>query len=154
MRFFIFISAEEKPDLVSKAIMWKLDTNYSHIGIGIADDDGEIHTLYHSIGDGYTKQPTESWLKKGKIINGVKEIKVINADQAIGYLEGNIGKDYSESQYLGFVIPSLARFFANGVSKQICSEAVALFLMNHLEGGFEIKKQADFASPKDVWEAI
>jgi hypothetical protein len=154
MRFCIFISAEIKPDFVSRAIMWKLGCNYSHIGIGLKDEMGNLHTLFHSVGEGFSEISVGDFIAHGKRIVAVKDVPIKNADFAMGYLIGMKGKEYSESQYFGFLIPKLQKYFDNDNRKLICSEAVALFLQEHMVGEFEKIKQADFASPKDVWEAI
>lgn len=154
MKFCVWISAEVPPDWLSRLIMWKLSCDYSHIGIALINDEGEPHTIYHSVGEGFSTLTVKEFLSHGKILKGIKPVEIINPDKALGWLDGMLGKEYSEMQYLGFLLPRLQKLVDNGNRKLICSEAVARFLQAHMVGGFEKIKTADFASPKDVWEAL
>lgn len=155
IKFCVWISAEAKPDLVSCTIMKYLGTNYSHIGIGLCDNEGHMHTIYDSVGEGFRTMTTKEFTKNGeKIIKGIKYVEVVNRDRALGWLDGNIGKDYSEMQYIGFIFPRFRKFVDNDSAKLICSEVVASFLKAHKVNGFDEIINADFASPKDVWEAL
>ena len=156
MKFCIWVSAEIKPDFVSRMIMWWLKCDYSHIGIGLVDQDNELHTIYHSVGEGFSTLSVKDFLSHGKKIVGVKHIPVKNPDQALGFLDGMMGKDYSEMQYIGFMLPWLKKLVDNGEGELVCSEAATLFVQKYMVDG-EIKFKdfnADFTSPKDLWEAI
>lgn len=158
IRFNIFVSGEKKPDWMSRKIMKRFGTNYSHIGMIVRLYGGKT-TIYHSVGKGFSKIDKYEELKKFFGEHNVREIEVTqyikNQHYALGYLNGRIGVEYSFSQYLGFVFPGLQKFVRNGKEKGICSEETARFLnqcCNH-----EIKvdpSKFDFVSPKDVWEKL
>lgn len=123
MTFEFFSSRETDPDWQSKAIMKNLDCDYSHVGIIKNGVD-----IYHSTGEGVNKKDLDDFLKDHVFIHRVDITEyVINHDYAEGWLDGNIGKDYSESQYLGFINKKWRRICSDGKSEMICSEFNARF---------------------------
>lgn len=153
MRFYIFASAEKKPDCLSKAIMKKMGTDYSHVGVIVTKDEiqevnGEI---FHAVGDGFCKSTTEEFLHKKKFQH-IKEITFIikSQDFAYGWLHGSIGKEYSSSQYLGFFSKRLGKLVSNGKEKTICSESVADFVNDCTSSTYFKVLPTDFVTPKEV----
>lgn len=160
MTFKIFVCGEKDPDWVSRKIMKKLGTDYSHIGMFVTVDVFEI--IYHSVGKGFSKiddiehyEEMKTFLKEHNFqeIDITKYIK--NEQFALGYLEGRLGAEYSESQYLGFIFGFMRRFVKNGRAKGICSEEAARFLVNCCNHELKFdRSKFDFVSPKDVWEKV
>lgn len=146
-KFEVFVSREKEPDFVSKMIMKKIGANYSHIGLLI---DG--HSIYHATGKGFHLQLLSDFEQKKLIVDKI-EVSVLNADYALGYLHGNIGKEYSQSQYLGFLLPWLTSLVDNGDEKLICSESVINFL-KHCVYDFYHVEPADFVDPKEAFEMV
>lgn len=146
--FEILAIGEENPDFVSRKIQNFLNTDYSHIAILV---DGI--KVYHATGKGFHTD----WLQNvipGHIIRHRIKVEPRNNSYALGWLDGCIGTEYSQSQYLGFFFAwwpwlqkLIRKIFDNGRKKTICSEAAADFLKECC--GYEIV-QADFLSPKDV----
>lgn len=140
----VAVSAEIKPDFVSRMIMWFTKATFSHIMI---IDKGEI---VHSVGEGNSKADLNKYLETHKL--QAKRIRLKKPyDYFRGYVDGSQGKEYSESQYWGFLFKPLRKFFRNGNEKEICSEYVARCL-NHC-CGYDFKDM-DFLTPKQVWEDI
>lgn len=145
--FEIFVSREKNPDLVSRLIMKKIGADYSHIGIIVHG-----HTIWHATGSGFGIEPMESFLAKRMIVDRIK-VDVRDEAFAMGYLHGMKGREYSTSQYLGFLIPAISKLFRNGQEKTICSEAVMEF-MSACAGYPFLSQGADFIDPKQAFELI
>lgn len=154
IKISIFVCAENDPDWVSRKIMKVIRADYSHIGI-IVDD----RTVYHMVGKGFSTMPLAE-LQVGHTLQ-LKNITnhIDNIQYALGYLEGRLGVEYSQSQYLGFLFPFLRQFVRNNREKGVCSEEVARFLLlcgkpQRIESNIHNLDSLDFVSPKDVWEAL
>lgn len=148
MKISILAIGEEKPDFVSRRIQSFLGTNYSHAAILVED-----HWLYHATAKGFHQIPLHLVLP-GHVIRHRFDYE-LNQEQsqyALGWLQGALGHEYSQSQYLGFLFPWLRRFVANGNSKTICSEAVGQFMFDCLNIREARLYACDFLSPKDVVE--
>lgn len=122
-----------------------MGVRYSHIGILVGD------RIYHSIGNGVTEECFESF-KKTHWIPFRKKVVVQCERYALGYLDGHIGIEYSQSQYFGFLVKRFQRFFRNKKSKLICSEFVANFINDCTQQ--KIFKDTDFLTPREVFEKI
>lgn len=154
MRFKIFVSGEINPDFLSRRIMKRFKTNYSHIGMIVIDNQG-FTTIYHSVGEGFSAKNYDDFCEE----HHMQEIDItryiLNEDYALGYLNGRIGVEYSFSQYLGFVFKSLQGLTRNGKEKGICSEEAARFMFHCCQHNLKIdQSKFDFVSPKDVWEKL
>ena|SRR3990167_2554860 len=100
MKFYLFSSAETRPDKISLTIMRRLQTNYSHVGIIVEEG------IYHSTGDGVNKKQVDEFLKDHLFVHKIDITRFVESvAYSIGWCDGNIGKDYSESQYLGIMFP-------------------------------------------------
>lgn len=153
VKFYIFVSGEHKPDFVSKRIMKRFKTDYSHIGL-VVEIDGH-KTIYHSVGKGFSTESYEEFLKEHYIYEKDITKYIYNFQFALGYLTGRLGIEYSYSQYLGFLFPMLQRLVRNKKEKGICSEEAARFLNECCQECLRVnKKQLDFISPKEVWEHL
>jgi len=148
MKFEVFTSAEKVPDFVSRAIMWGIGAHFSHIGIIVNET-----RIFHSTGEGFNEKEVESFLKHNHKFMGRKDItdRIINHQFALGYLIGRIGVEYSQAQYIGFMVPALKSFFRNGRKRGICSEEVLRFMFHCT--GME-KVDADYFDPKQAWDII
>ena len=152
MKFYAFASSEIDPDFVSKEIMETIGAPYSHCGVIAEEDDSE--TIYHATGKGFHSQDIPSFLAEGKQFVHKFEMKLtVHPEFALGYLEGNIGKEYSESQYLGFINKRFEKLVENGAEKLICSEALTLFALKCC--GLQksnLTEGTDFIDPKEAIE--
>lgn len=141
----IAVARENKPDFVSSMIMFFMRTNYSHVLMC------KDRVIYHSVGKGVEAVPYGAFMKDHTLpITRLVKL-TCTLDQLGDYLDAHIGKEYSESQYIGFIFPFLKPFFRNRKKKTICSEFVARLLNNCC--GYEFK-DCDFLSPKNVIEAL
>lgn len=135
-----------KLDIVSRLIMWFLNTKYSHCFFIL---DGVI---YHADGKGVRHLNLDKYLETHIMLHEIPVDLDITEKEFLMFMEGANKKDYSESQYLGFLFTWLQPIVANGEKRQICSELVSLVLDKY--GAYELPKAADFMSPRDVFELI
>jgi len=93
MKFYVFVAREKDPDYKSASIMFYTKADYSHAGVIIGD------TIYHAIREGVCKTTVEDFLKTHDlpIMRDVSEY-ISSPEFAVGWCEGNLGKDYSETQ--------------------------------------------------------
>jgi hypothetical protein len=148
MKFEILAIGELEPDFVSRRIQRYLGTDYSHIGILV---DGLW--LYHATGIGFHMVPLAAFLPGHAIRHRFAwELDRDTTQYALGWLEGCVGCEYSQSQYLGFLFPFLRPFVANGKSKTVCSEAGAQFMFDCLKVREPRLFACDWINPKDIVE--
>ena len=146
----IFSSIETEPDFVSRAIMKKLKCDYSHIGVAFNGS-----SLYHATGKGVHLLTRGEFLKDHKMVHEIPITKFVhNFSYARGWCEGNVGKDYSESQFIGFMFPALKKFFGDGRKEVICSEFVARFIDECTEIDIFDEIDCDYVSPKELIEML
>lgn len=124
----VFATREKNPDLVSSLIMKKIGAPYSHVGLLIDGVD-----VYHATGKGVNKTTIDAVSEHGnqvvKLIDVSDHIRV-SSEYCRGWLDGSLGKEYSQSQLLGFVFSCARRFLKNQNEKMICSEYVAQALVS------------------------
>ena len=146
MKISVGFTAELKPDFISRSIMKFLKTDYSHVFL--------IHDgiIYHSDGRGVNKIHLEYYKKTHKLVYEFPLEISLTEKEFEAYMKGAQGKEYSESQYLGFLFDFMKKWVRNGEEKMICSELVAQVLQDF--GGFTLPKEADFMSPKDVYNLL
>lgn len=137
--FQIASCRENKPDLLSAALMRVMRANYSHV---IIIENGD--TVYHATGKGFHAEPLSEVLK-AHTLPDIIEVNCPDESLANGYLRRMIGMDYSESQFLGFIFPFMKPFFRNRHQRAICSEAVSDFLKDCC--GCEINEDTDYIDP-------
>ena len=154
MKFRIFVSREIKPDLMSRLIMWKFKADYSHIGMIV--EDGETDPfIWHSVGKGFSTASLPHFMQDHTIESVDITEYIKDKNYALGYLQGRIGVEYSQSQYLGFILPWTRWLVRNKEGKGICSEEVARFLYHCCKHHVHVDpNKFDFVSPKDVWETL
>ncbi len=166
MRIYIFCSTDQIPDWLSKSRMRFQKSNYSHVGIVVVLDGEHIilfdGKVFHSTGEGMNEISCKDFIhkKKKKFVElfDITEY-VLNTDRALGWIEGNKGKDYSESQYVAIILSKLGlgwlgKRFYDGSSELVCSEFVYLFLKENssLE---EFKNMVqDLVTPRDVIDTL
>ncbi len=152
MNILIAVSSERVPDSVSYAIMRWYGWDGSHIFAVIEEDD----RMFHAIGEGVCDHNFTEFCKEHHITHS-KAVK-LNVDKEGFYKwyrelekEGNI--EYSNWQYVGFLVPFLRRFsfVSNKRKKAICSEFVC-WLLSDL-AGVDVG-DGDFKDPKCVWERV
>lgn len=108
--------------------------------------------IYHADGKGVRHLNLAKYLEMHIMLHEIPVDLDITEKEFLMFMEGANRKDYSESQYLGFLFTWLQPIVANGEKRQICSELVALVLDKY--GAYELPKAADFMSPRDVFELI
>jgi len=126
----------------------RIGADFSHIGI-IWNDI----TVFHATYIGYNKMNLHDFKQKNKIL-GRQKINVNVSDQmyALGWLNGNLGKDYSQSQFLGFMFGWMKPLVNNNDERGICSEFVARFLQECTK--IIIVRDPDFIDPKQLWDVV
>ena len=176
VRYFIFLSREIKPDFVSGGIMAALEKDYSHAGILRCDDctvdQGEI---FHSTGKGFHQMSAEEFLSGGRRFVKLVDITHIVFDEAFahGWLIGNCGTGYGNTQYVSIGLALIAKkltkllskfvkgwtirakkFFTNGNHAEICSESVAWFIDDCTIDQFFGQADKDLVTPIEVEDFI
>lgn len=146
MKLKIAFTREYKPDLVSKLIQKYLKTDYSHTFFVLND------TSFHSTGKGVHEVPLSDYLQTHVLVMEFEVESNQTESEFLSFMAGSMGKDYGESQYIGFLFPFLQKYLDNNNSKTICSEIVATYLADYC--GYKLPKDADFMSPRDVYELL
>lgn len=151
MKFKVFASSEPIPDYKSNAIMYFTKSKYSHVGI-IVDD-----LIYHATGDGVNVKAVPEFLKT-HVFEFVFDITkyVNNPSYALGWCDGNLGKDYSESQLMAIMLKPFRQFgfFNDDDSEMICSEFVARFIQKCTTMPVPNDVDLDFVDPVQLIEAL
>lgn len=138
-----------KPNILSNGIMRFTHSTYSHLAILIPVAD-----IYHAIGSGF-QAATLPHVESDHVIVERAEFELSDEklELALGWLKGRCGTEYSQAQYIGFLLPYpwVRSVVANGKARTICSEIVADFIEEIL--GFECTPGVnDFLDPKTVME--
>lgn len=153
MKFYLFSSAEIKPDWLSRKIMKYLKCDYSHIGV-IVEHEGHS-AIYHSTGEAVNLKYMDSFMTDHILVHKIDITKhIIDLQFAHGWCEGSIGKDYSESQYLGLIFPWLKNLSGDGRSEMICSEFGARFIDECTTIPSFDRTNCDFIDPKVCIETL
>lgn len=144
-----FASYEYAPDLKSGTIMKVAHSKFSHVGI---IENGK--TVFHATGEGFNEVP----LQKFCLEHGFEHrfpLYVTDPAGAAGWLRGNIGKDYSESQLIGYALkwfPFLKRWLGDGKRELICTEATLRFGIEYCE--IKCSIDPDFAGLDEAVEIM
>jgi len=139
----VAFTREIKPDWLSRKIMEKLRTNFSHVFFIYKE------SVFHATGKGVHSVPLAEYLKTHYIVDQYDvDFPNVSEDFFLGYTAGAAGKEYSSSQYLGFLFPKLQKFVTNGSEKEICSELVTKFIRDYKP--CKLPKEPDFMSPLDA----
>lgn len=124
---------EKYPTWKTKIILWGSGRPYSHVAlIGKATDGKEY--IFHAVGQGVLHQLASEYVNDERWIVKRKKIQLTcSQDRLEGYVLGESGKDYSETQ---LAVLTLARFLkmkwamkfwywlSDGNRERICSEIV------------------------------
>lgn len=155
MRFWIFGSAEIKPDTVSKGIMAFTHSDMSHAGVIYQRSPFGPEMIVDSTGKGVTDHPLSDFLKTHRLVHRIDITQYVSSfHYALGWLEGNKGKEYSEAQYVGFVAGFMKRFVRDGESEMVCSEFAARFIDKCTALTCFKDADFDFINPKDCLEIL
>lgn len=104
-----------------------LNKEYSHAGI-IVDNN----LVYHATAEGFHISPLAEFLKNHYLVKEYDVTKyVTQLSYALGWLDGNLGKDYPETDLFAAVVRRMTgheNSFGDGASEMYCSEACARFL--------------------------
>jgi hypothetical protein len=155
MKFEVFASREKKPDFVSKEIMKKIGCDWSHNGIIYTDDLG-FERIFHAIGSGVSDEHVSDFLEKREFVHriDVTDRMKTSPQFSYGWLWGRKGTEYSQSQYIGFLLPFMKKFIRNGTHKVICSEFVYEFCVTTGVLKFRHFPKQDYVDPKMIIEAL
>ena len=146
MKLEIIATHEKKIDFVSKNLELFMGTSYSHNAI-VVDEA----VVYHATEKGFHKMPLSNLLLQCDIRHRFEFVRPIpEFYYAHGWLDGCVGREYSESQYFGFLFPFLKPMLQNGRKKTICSEVVADFMIDCLKIDDDRLSDADWLTPKDI----
>lgn len=149
MRFYYCVEREKNPDWFSQAIMDQIKAPYSHALVLMSDipsDMRERHKLpavgdviFHATIPKYTFIGVAEELDNGaNEIYDMIEIKVQDECFALGWLLGNMDKEYSFSQCIGMLDfglfdehfkRKLAEIWGNDAGRGVCSELPVRFGM-------------------------
>ena len=148
MKIKVCFTSEKKPDFTSRMIMKIMRTSYSHVFF--------VHkgNIYHSVGEGVCVEPYEKYLESHDLVEEFDVDLVCTEEVFEAFMDGEKEKEYSMSQYLGFVIPFMQKYVDNNNAKRICSELVAVALQNYGKTKYTFTKDLDFTNPKDVYEIL
>ncbi len=160
MKFYYCTERELIPDRFSQLIMDVIGAPYSHAFILVEDMpvgfrvrlglpiDGEI--IFHATMPKYDKISLKAELAMGGEIMEKIPIEVFDDRFALGWLEGNMDKEYSLSQCIGVAYPELRPIFENGAGKGFCSEFCARFgALHSVRPDFFSNVDVEFMNPKE-----
>lgn len=142
--------AEKHPDFVSRLIMDKYKTNYSHVLIEY-EDNGVPH-IFHATGRGVHIMKGCELLKYHHSHNVVsfEDIRLdVSKDFFLGFVKGSSGKEYSQSQIAAIATGGVQE---NGDEKMICSELVGVVLRDM--SPVKIAGKQDGWTPYDIRRAL
>lgn len=137
MDFFFCTEREFEPDNFSQLIQETFNIGWSHnlilvsnipievrvrLGLHLSDD-----IVYHATIPKYARIPLSQELAAGSEIVHKIQIEVQDEMFALGWLEGNMDKEYSFSQCAALIYPHLRPLFGNGPGKGFCSEFAMRF---------------------------
>lgn len=146
----VIFTREKDPDFISKKIMEKDGTNYSHVLIDY-DENGE-RKIFHAVGEGvciYAENKYKDYYKSHiKAHEYEIELKV-SKDFFLGYVEGSCGKEYSQSQIAAIAVGGILE---NGDEAMICSELAGLVIRDLC--GIELKGKQDGWRPIHCFRAL
>lgn len=128
---------------------------FSHVGVIL---DGMV---YHAVGTGVEKMPIEMFIAEGHGFEHRFEIDCHNAVGGRYWLEGNLDRDYSESQLVGFAVNAIAWMLptkvlewileklGDGQREMICSELVIRFAVLFCNLVLPNDINPDFVTPEE-----
>lgn len=148
MKVQVCVSAEKVPDFVSLAIMRFLRWPASHIFL-VYDD-----VMYHAVGEGVRSDDFREFCKDHHITDRVEVDLKCTPLEFASWFQEHQGIEYSDSQYLGFMVPFVRFLVRNGRKKAICSEFVSWAMIDFTDMDKALFEDADFKNPKEVLEAI
>lgn len=160
MRIFYASAAEIKPDFKSSTIMKYLGCDFSHV-LHIIEQPGEEPYIWHSTGEGVNKKYLSDFLKDHVLKHKfeITDKLVVHPERFVGYLEGNEGKDYSETQYFGFISDIfgpvkrwLQKESDDNTRELICSEFTSRSANKYTS--LRIKGDEDFQTPKSFIDQL
>lgn len=163
MRFYYCVERELNPDHFSILIMNVIEAPYSHAFI-LVEDVPETERLifglpktgniiFEATIPNYCFRAEDSLDPKVEQVMHKAEIKVRNESMALGWLLGNMGKEYSLSQSIGFLDlklnTSFIKIWGNGEGKGVCSEFCARFGAVHsVRPDFFSEVNLEYVNPK------
>lgn len=144
MEIKVIFSAEVNPDFMSKQIMNKFKTPYSHVLI--QHEEGKI---FHAVGKGVCVEDADPFFKDHIAVATFLVKLDVSRDFFYGFVMGANGKEYSQSQ-----IAALAsgKGTENGDEKMICSELVGIILTKM--GKYKISGHQDSWTPLDCHKVL
>lgn len=139
--------------------MNRIGANYSHVGHIIDfENDSKPNLIYHATGKkGFHEELELSFLQTHFYRHkfDITPFLRVHPERFLGFLEGNLGKDYSESQFVGFIPVIgkwLQKFVDDNDSELICSEITSLSCTKYTS--LPISGNADFNNPKQFIDQL
>lgn len=139
--------AEIDPDWATRLLMWWSKVPYSHIAIEFEGD------IYHAVGEGVSVHNYKEYMESHREMGRKRIMLKCTKATFLAYVEGAKGKDYSETQLIGFIFPWWRRFFSDGKREVICSEFVSRILARYTDIDYT-GINLDYLTPKEAWEKI
>lgn len=162
MKFSFIAIGESKPDFVSNRIQYYMSLlhkrviDWSHAAL-LVEDAGKDSGVWDLTGRGFDhcslKEALEGSVMRRKVYLNVKD-----PHEAIGWLKGYRGTEYSNLQYCLFIFPErfrrvlswimpgfLRKIFRNGKGMGVCSEGVARFIFDNCPTATGDKRLSDRA---------
>jgi hypothetical protein len=144
MKIKVLFVAETHPDFISRKIMNKMNTHYSHVLIVF--DETEV---FHAVGKGVCLDNFSEYIKDHVIAEAFNVELKVSREYFLGFVEGSQGKDYSQSQIVGI---AGGKEIHNGDGKMICSELVGVVLTRM--AGYHIPGCQDTWTPFDCYTSL
>lgn len=147
----VCFTAENDPDFVSKMIMEKYGTNYSHVLITFLNEDRD-QVIFHATGDGVhtlAGQKLMNYFSTHRVVDTAIVDLQVSREFFSGYVKGASGKEYSQSQIAAIAAGRIQR---NGDEKMICSELVGLVIRDL--AGIPLPGDQDGWTPYDIHVAL
>lgn len=127
-----FITTRElKPDWFSRFCMWWQKVDFSHAAVVFTDPRDGVEKVFEAADKGVTLTPFAPFASGHHIINHIQRRITVSEDYALGWIDGQVGKEYSELQLL--YVGKFIRWGKNGRTKFICVE-LSIFTAQVLTG--------------------
>lgn len=154
MEVKIILTREINPDFVSKAIMRFTGKDSSHILIEYHCPVDDQMKVFQATGEGVNVKPSDEYFKTHHKMMTIHLDLNCTPGEFASYIDGALGKDYSESQYVGFIFPYkwIQKIVGDGEKEMICSELVARVVEKFTDIRFSIP--LDFITPHECFMHI
>jgi hypothetical protein len=146
MEITVAVMAEHTPDTFSRIIMKWLGVKYSHVAI--------IYNgmVYHAIQKGVCCEPFSEVSKVDYIFDSLDVRLNVTKDYFNGFMKGCVGRDYCETQLVGYAFSPIKKLVSDGRREFTCSEFGAWVL--ECMAGYKWEENLDFVDPKEFLDKV